>query len=114
MKWTRSPWSVGDRLPPQRPQTTRAPLMRALLGDRGRSSVPPSSVATASPQSKHDNSIHFVRRMRAPRSINFVDIDLTVAPSTTSWQSGITPTGPRTLVPDRAGSGLEYLPVCQR
>jgi len=52
-----------------------------LWAFRGRSSVPPSSVATASPQSMHDSSTHFVRRMRAPRSINFVDIAVKVASS---------------------------------
>ena len=40
-----------------------------------------SSVAAASPHSMHDNSTHFVRRMRAPRSISFVDIPATVSPA---------------------------------
>ena len=36
-KWTRSPWSVGDNDPPQRPHTTRAPVTRTL--DHGRSEI---------------------------------------------------------------------------
>lgn len=58
----------------------RAPLTRQLLAVRGRSTVPPSKVATASPHNMHDNSTHFVRRIRAPRSTNFVDIPVKVVP----------------------------------
>src|SRR5262245_16245851 len=73
-KWTRSPWSVGARLPRQRPHTIRAPATLTLASLRGRSTEPPSRVPTDSPHSRHDSSTHLVRLMRAPRSTSLVDI----------------------------------------
>ena len=55
-------------------------------------------MATDSPHNIQDNSTHFVRRIRAPRSISFVDISETVDPLRSGWQSGIFPTVTRTLV----------------
>src|SRR5436190_1336859 len=100
MKWTRSPWSVGDRLPPQRPHTMRAPETLMLASVRGRSTAPPSSVPTASPHSKHDSSTHLVRRIRAPRSTSLVDI--TTHPNWLPPRMAVRelPTVPRTLVPN--------------